>query len=349
MEKLRVGIIGAGQIAEQAHIKNYIRYPQEVEVVAIADKVPEKSKALSEKYNIPYYFENAAEMFEKSDLDIVSICTPNKFHFENVILGLENGCHVFCEKPPGIKSSEALKMYEMSLQKNKILAYNFHHRHSDNMKFLKNAIKNEKIGEIYYGKIKALRRRGIPGWGVFTDKELQGGGPLIDLGVHMLDASLYLMDFPKVKSVFASKYTEIGNKKNRGTHGEWNPEKYEVEDFLNAYIKFENGASLFLETSFALNIKEKKTFMNVELFGTEGGINLLEGEIYTDIDGELADIKMVPSLKEVDKHERSLRNFLDACFSKEDYLIAGAYEGYEIQRLIEAMYESAETEQMVIL
>lgn len=204
---------------------------------------------------------------------------------------LKNNCNVFCEKPPGIKAKEALEMLNLSKEKNKVLAYNFHHRHSTDVEYMKKSMDSGQLGDIYYGRIKALRRRGIPGWGVFTNKELQGGGPLIDLGVHMLDAALYLAGFPKIKSVSAFSYTKIGNVKNKGTLGEWNPEKFQVEDFLTGYIKFENGSVWNLETSFALNIKEKNTIMNVELFGTEGGMNLADMEIYTEANGELTDNK----------------------------------------------------------
>ena len=348
MSKLKVGIIGAGQIAELAHITNYLKYPDEIEITAIVDINIERAECLSKKYNIPHYFASSKEMFEALELDIISVCTPNKFHYESVMAALENNCHVFCEKPPSIEAKHALEMLELSEKKEKVLAYNFHHRHSSDVDYMMDAIENGTIGEIYYGRIKALRRRGIPGWGVFTDKALQGGGPLIDLGVHMIDIALYLMKFPKIKTVLASSYTKIGNVKNNGTLGKWNPEKYDIEDFLTAHIKFENGATVSLETSFALNIKEKATIMNVELFGTEGGMDLSAMEIYTDSNGELVDIVKL-KIKEENKQEKSVRDFLDACMGKEDALITNARQGYEIQRLVEALYKSAETGEVIEL
>ena len=348
MSKLKVGIIGAGQIAELVHIINYLKYPSEIEITAIVDINTERAESLAKKYNIPYYFSSSKEMFETLELDIVSICTPNKYHYEGVIAALKNNCHVFCEKPPCIKSKDALEMLELSEEKGKVLAYNFHHRHSSDVDYMMKAIDAGDIGEIYYGRIKALRRRGIPGWGVFTDKDLQGGGPLIDLGVHMIDIALYLTKFPKIKSVLASSYTKIGNVKNKGTLGEWDPKKYEIEDFLTSYIKFENGSVINLETSFALNIKEKATIMNVELFGTKGGMDLSAMEIYTDYNDELVDIVKL-KIKEEDKQENSIRDFLDACNGKVDALITNARQGYEIQRLVEALYESAETGEVIKL
>ncbi len=158
----------------------------------------------------------------------------------------------------------------------------------------------------------------------------------------MLDVALYLAGFPKIKSVSAFSYTKIGNVKNKGTLGEWNPEKFQVEDFLTGYIKFENGGVWNLETSFALNIKEKTTIMNVELFGTEGGMNLADMEIYTEANGELADIKKA-ALAAEDKQGKSVRDFINACKGNKNALITNAEEGYEIQRLVEALYTSAET------
>ena len=141
---------------------------------------------------------------------------------------------------------------------------------------------------------------------------------------------------------------KIGNVKNKGTLGEWDPKKYEIEDFLTAYIKFENGSVINLETSFALNIKEKATIMNVELFGTKGGMDLSAMEIYTDYNDELVDIVKL-KIKEEDKQENSIRDFLDACNGKVDALITNARQGYEIQRLVEALYESAETGEVIKL
>jgi predicted dehydrogenase len=342
----RIGIIGAGQIFETVHYKNYIKYPEEVEIIAVVDANLDRAKAVAEKYNIPYYFDSSTKMFESVKLDIVSVCVPNKYHYENVILALKNNCHVLCEKPPSINAGEAKEMMDLAKKQKKILAYNFHFRHSKEAKFIKNQVEKETFGEIYYVKVRALRRRGIPGWGNFINKSLQGGGPLIDIGVHMLDLALYLLDYPEVDSVMAASYQKIGNKKKKGLLGEWDPTKFEVEDSAFAFIKFKNGMSLNLETAFALYIKEN-SLMNVNLYGDKAGASVFPMEIYTDMDEELVDITM-PFSSEEDKHSNSIRHFLDACSGK-DALISNGEEGYKIQAIIEAIYKSAEIGDVVKL
>src|SRR5699024_4627011 len=156
------------------------------------DVVKEKVEQVAEEYNIPNAFTNHEEMLQEVELDAVSICTPNKFHAPAAIAALRAGCHVLCEKPPAMTVEEAHQMDIEAKNAGKILTYGFHFRHKPEVETLKRFIDGGELGEIYAAHVLAIRRRGIPGWGVFTNKELQGGGPLIDIGVHMLDTALYL-------------------------------------------------------------------------------------------------------------------------------------------------------------
>ncbi|MEH7036386.1 Gfo/Idh/MocA family oxidoreductase, partial [Priestia megaterium] len=227
MTKKKVAIIGAGQVAEKVHI-SYYRTREEIDLVAAVSPNFERVKAFAERNGIPNYYTNEDDMYITEKPDIVSICTPNKFHYENVIKALENGCDVICEKPPAISAEEASEMKRVAEKNNCLLTYDFHHRFADDVRILKEKVLDGVLGDVYVVKVKALRRCGIPGWGTFTNKEVQGGGPLIDLGIHMLDAALYVMDFPKVESVTAKMFQKIGTKKSYGTLGEWNPDKFGV-------------------------------------------------------------------------------------------------------------------------
>ncbi len=175
---------------------------------------------------------------------------------------------------------------------------------------------------------------------------MQGGGPLIDLGSHMLDAALYVLGFPKIVKVTAKMYQKIGNKKNSGTLGSWDPAKYEVEDSLFGFIELEGGRLLQLETSFALNIKET-SIMNVQFCGDEAGATLFPAQIYADHAGELV-YHLQKEEADQERQQKSMKAFVDRCLGSEA-MIANGEQGFIIQRLIEALYQSAEKGESVIL
>lgn len=345
MIKKKVAIIGGGQIAEKVHVA-YYKTREEIEVVAVVGIDEIELKKFAIRNNIPRYYTDAATMYEIEKPDIVSVCTPNLYHYENVMQALENNCDVFCEKPPAILAEDARKMYETAATKNRILAYDFHHRFADDVTILKEKIDQGLLGDIYFAKVKALRRNGIPGWGSFTNKKIQGGGPLIDLGIHMLDTALYVLNYPKVKKVTAKMYQKIGNKKSEGAFGTWDPTKFEVEDSLFAYIELENGCLIQLETSFALNIKEKSE-MNVEICGDQAGATMFPAEIYTDEKGELVTL-LKRDEADPDRHTKSMAAFVNRCLGH-NVMVADGEQGYAIQRLVEAIYQSAEKGESISL
>lgn len=343
--KKKVAIIGAGQVAEKVHV-SYYQTREELELVAVVGPNLERVKDFAERNGIPQYFTNAEEMLAAVKPDIVSVCTPNRFHCENVLLAIAHGCDVICEKPPAISAAEAKQMRDAAEANGCLLAYDFHHRFADDVTILHDRVKEGMLGDVYVTKVKALRRCGIPGWGSFTDKEVQGGGPLIDLGAHMLDAALYVLGFPKIKRVSAKMYQKIGTKKSKGTLGEWDPNKYEVEDSLFGFIELEGGGLIQLETSFALNIKDT-SIMNVEFCGDEAGATLFPAQIYTDEGGELVYL-LDRETADADRHPKSMEAFVDRCLGK-DVMVADGRQGYVIQQLIEALYQSAEKGESVTL
>lgn len=337
MNKLRVGIIGAGQIAQTAHIPNYQKR-SDVEVVALVDRHKEKAQQVAKDFNIPYVFEEASGMFDTCEIDAVSVCTPNKYHAEATILALQSGCHVFCEKPPAITVDEALKMEKAHQMAGKVLTFNLHYRHSAEVETIKKFMQEGELGDIYSARVHALRRRGIPGWGVFTNKEIQGGGPLIDIGIHMLDTALYLMNYPEPEEILAVTHQRIGIHKGVGLMGEWDPETFTVEDAAMGMIRFENGKSLLLETSFALNMKEKSD-MSIQLFGDKGGASVFPPELYQEKHGSIVDLNL-PYLPESNKYEKSIFDFVDSCLGTKEPLIQ-TKEGITLQKIIHSFYESA--------
>ncbi|MGI2328105.1 Gfo/Idh/MocA family protein [Planococcus sp. YIM B11945] len=345
MEKKKVVIIGGGNIAGAVHIP-YYQARHELEVVAIVGRNAERVRAFAEKHAIPRFYIDADEMYAAEKPDIVSVCTPNSLHYGDVMKALENGCHVLCEKPPAISSSDALHMHQTAVKNNLVLAYNFHHRFAEDVKIIREKALSGMLGDIYVTKIQALRRSGVPGWGSFTNKELQGGGPLIDIGIHMLDAAMHVLDFPAVKKVTAKQFQKIGTKKSSGSFGEWDPEKYEVEDSLFGFIELEGGNLLQIETSFALNMKED-SIMNAVFYGDQAGATLFPAHIHTDEHGELVTLYQKKQA-DPDPQRKSMEAFVDKCLGK-DTMIADGEQGYLIQRIVEALYESAEKGESISL
>lgn len=336
---LRVGIIGAGGIARAAHIPNYLKHVDKVKIVAVADVVRENAEQLASKFDIDNVFTSYDEMLNTVELDAVSVCTPNKFHAEATIAALKAGCHVICEKPPAMTVEEAEKMAATAQQAGKILTYGLHYRRTPEVEALKRFIDADELGGIYAARVHAIRRRGIPGWGVFTNKELQGGGPLIDIGVHMLDTALYLMGYPEPDTVFGVAYQKLGNKKGVGLSGEWDWENFSVEDMVRGMITFKNGASIILETAFAANIEQREE-MSVSLMGDKGGADVFPLKIYQEKHNTLIDI--TPAyLPKVDAHGIQMECFVNGCLTG-NQPISNAKQGVALQKIINSLYESAE-------
>lgn len=340
MSVLKVGIIGAGGIAKDVHIPNYLACGSKVEIVAIADVVAERAQEVADGYEIPHAFGSYEEMLEKVKLDAVSICVPNKFHATAAIAALEAGCHVLCEKPPAMDADEAELMMETAKNAGKILTYGFHYRYSPEVEITKSFIDADEMGDIYSARVHAIRRRGIPGWGVFTNKELQGGGALIDIGVHMLDTALYLMGYPEPDVVLGKTHQQIGNKKGVGLLGEWDYENFTVEDMAVGMVTFKNGATLTLEAAFAANV-EKNDTMQVSLMGSKGGADVFPLKIYQEKHNTLLDI--TPAYPpQIDGHQREISLFVESCLEGNTPL-STPEQGVIIQKIIDAIYESAET------
>lgn len=282
MSKLRIGIIGVGGIAQSRHIPAFLNLSDHCIITALSDTNLERAQEVADKHNIPYVFKRYQDLFTK--VDAVCICTPNKFHAEISIAALEAGLNVFCEKPMALGSDECEKMLAAAKRADKKLAIAYHYR------FMKEAQAAKKmmteVGKPLVTRVHALRRRKVPGWGVFTNKELQGGGSLIDFGCHLLDLALWLMGNPKQIAVSGSTYNVLSKMPNQvNLWGEFDHNTFDVDDHVSAYIKFENGASLLLETSWAANIKDD--YANVSISGEKGGINVFPFELYTTKNGML--------------------------------------------------------------
>ena len=332
---VKIGIIGAGKICQGPHMGAYDKIDN-AEIVAICDIDENKLDSVKSRYPKASLYKDYKEMIEKENLDAVDICTPNNMHSVIAIYALNNGLNVICEKPDAINAAEAEKMREASEKSGKTLMVIRNNRYRPTTKFLKEYIKEGKMGGIYAGRCGWIRRRGIPGWGGwFTDKEQSGGGPLIDLGVHIIDLAMYLMGNPKPVTVSGTTYSKFAN-----TTGS----KMDVEDLAMGFIRFDNGSCLQIEFSWASNIESDQIF--VELRGEKTGSKLIgiEGriELYTEECGTNVTIK--PSINDyhgVNCHESIIRHFIDVIEGKcePDFVPT---QGVNMVKILEAIYKSAE-------
>lgn len=339
MSILKAAIIGGGHIATQNHIPALAKLPERVKITSICSRDAAKARALADQHHIPFAYNNAEEMYRgEARPDVVINCTANNLHYPFTMQALENGCHVFCEKPPGMNAREARDMAALAEKQGLVLAYNFQRRHSAEYSALKQYQANGGLGDIYHVKATYLRRRGIPGWGNFTNKTIQGGGAMIDLGVHVLDLALGLTGYQLPRQVLANTYDFIGKAGGKGLKGEWNPAAFEVEDACFAHLTFPGNVSIALSTSFALNMEEKEV-VNLEVYGTRGGAKLYPLSVHTEVAGELADIRF-PHLGDVDVQLQNTIAFLDRCAGKPAD-ICDAGQGAVLQAIVEQIYLSA--------
>ncbi|WP_173915539.1 Gfo/Idh/MocA family protein [Halobacillus sp. Marseille-Q1614] len=338
MAKLKMGVIGVGGIAQERHIPAYSGMQDIVELTALQDINVERAKEAAENFQIPHVFENYNELFK--EVDAVTICTPNKFHSEIAIAALEAGVHVLVEKPMAITAEECQAMIAAAQKNDRLLSIAYHYRFTPEGKLGKEAIINGEIGEPLVTRVQAMRRRKVPGWGVFTNKDLQGGGSLIDFGCHLLDLALWLLDDPKPVEVIGKTYDKLS--KTPGQVNDWGAfdhETFNVDDHVTSYITFENGMSLQFECSWAANIKEDYTALSVS--GVDGGMDVYPFQLYQTKYGTVWNSQ--PNLKEANLSPGfyQAKNFVDSCLGN-DELVVKPEQALKVTKLMEAIYKSSE-------
>jgi len=274
VSKFRVGIIGVGFIGTLKHLEGLAANSDLCEIVGICDLLPDRAeKARANFAPDAYTTTDYHEIVNDPNIDVVYVCTWNVSHCEITCAALEAGKHVMCEKPMAISGAEARQMVETAKRTGKKLTIGYQNRFRQDTQFLRGAVDAGELGEIYVAKAHAVRRRGVPTWGVFTDKEKQGGGPLIDIGTHALDLALWYLGDYEVESVTGSVYSKLRDKPQGNPGGGWDPATFSVEDSAFGYVKLKNGATIFLEAAWALNDKNPREAA-VTLMGTEGGAEI---------------------------------------------------------------------------
>ncbi|OXM13657.1 Gfo/Idh/MocA family protein [Paenibacillus herberti] len=341
---LRIGIIGAGGIGN-VHMDTFKKI-SEAEVVAVTDTYLPLAQQRAEEHGIPTVHEGPQQLLEDSSLDAVVICVPNQFHAGLAIEALKQGKHVLLEKPMAINIADARAILDAKHSSGKVLMVAHQMRFNGLSRAIKGMIDDGKLGRVYNAKTGWWRKKGIPGWGSwFTRKDMAGGGPLIDIGVHMLDLSLYLMGNPRPVSVFGTTYAEFGpQRKGVGNWGTPNWDGYyDVEDLATAMIKMDNGATLTLEVSWAAHSAGISEDPFIHLMGTEGGASYAgsNGTYVTHNEEGVVEEGIVPLEGEEDRILLT-RHFLE-CVASGNEPISSALTGFTNNRILDAIYESSRT------
>ena len=347
-KKLKVGVVGLGGILTNAHMIGYNMLKDKVEIAAVCDIVPEKIKSFKERFgyqDVPG-FTDYKELLKVEGLDFIDICTPNYLHSIIAVDALNCGLHVFCEKPDAVSVSEAERMREAAEKNNRHLMVMRNNRHRATANYVKKFVEDGRMGEIYCGRCGWQRRRGIPGkGGWFTTKAQSGGGPLIDLGVHMIDLAIWLMGNPTPVSVSGCTYTKFANSDlSDSVNSDFGEKKaggtFDVEDLAMGFIRFDNGACLQIEVSWASNVEKEVNF--VELRGDKAGMSLYGDDlkIFAEDNGVLQDI--YPKTSGRQPHALNIEHFVDVLLGNAEPDFTPT-QGVNMIKILEAIYKSAET------
>jgi len=345
-KKLKIGIIGSGGIAQSCHMPGYASMPDLCEIKRVCDINPEIATTAADKFQVPSVCSDYREVANDPEIDAVSVATPNAFHMQPTVECLRAGKHVLCEKPLAMNGPEAKQMVRAARDSDRILQVGLNLRFGGPARFIKDYIDRGHMGQIYYARAQALRRRGVPGWGVFIDKEKQGGGPLVDIGVHILDLTLHFMGYPKPVAASGKTWDMLGkNPALTNAWGDYDREKFTVEDMAVGLIRFDNGSVVVLESSFMANI-EGDAFQT-QLFGTKAGA-LVKGwgedpiRIWTEQDRQLLDIKPANVSNVASSHTAEVQAFVGAILEGKPSPVPGEH-GMYLNAIFDSLYKSAET------
>ena len=348
----KIGIIGCGGIAHGKHMPALKNQPN-AEMVAFCDIVEERAREAADKFGVPgaRVYTDYRELLKEESIEVVHVCTPNDSHADISIAALEAGKHVMCEKPMAKTAADARRMRDAAKRTGRKLSIGYQNRFRSDSQYLKKICSEGELGEIYYAKAHAIRRRAVPTWGVFLDEEKQGGGPLIDIGTHALDLTLWMMDNYEPKVVLGTVFHKLSQRQNAANAwGPWDPAKFTVEDSAFGMIVMKNGATIMLESSWALNTLSTGE-ARTTLCGTEGGADMQDGlRINGEKHSRLFMNQIQLDAKGVDFYDGrkespadlEAREWLRAIEQDTDPVVTPE-QACVVSEILEAIYESAKT------
>jgi len=348
---LKVAVIGCGIGIE--HLECYDELKPLVEITAICDLVEARAQKQADRFGVKTIYTDYKDVLADPNVDAVSICVPNDLHAQLSVGALKAGKHVLCEKPMTDTLAHAQEIVAAANLSPKKFMMAMNNRFSGETQLLKAMIDEGRLGEIYFAKTGWTRRNGIPGLGGwFTTKERSGGGPLLDIGVHALDRTVYLMGNPAPVSASGCTYAKFGPRGKGGSSYGAKPDPnmpiaFDVEDLAAGFVKFDNGATLFLEASWASYTERDNFYTSV--LGTEGGADIPDFgklKVYTDMGGSPVDI--TPHVPNISGRQGEINHFV-SCIAEDKEPISTAQQGLHMLQILDALYQSAQTGREVVI
>ena len=349
---VNVGIIGCGGIANGKHMPSLSKIPN-VRMVAFCDIIREKAEKAAAEYGVEgaKVYTDYKELIANEEVEVVHVCTPNRSHSFITVDSLEAGKHVMCEKPMAKTYADAKLMLEAAQRTGKKLTIGYQSRHRADSQYLKRAADAGELGEIYFAKANARRRRAVPTWGVFLNEYEQGGGPLIDIGTHALDLTLWIMNNYEPKMVVGTVYKKLGDQtETANAWGDWDPKEYTVEDSAFGFIVMKNGATIELESSWALNTLDVEE-ATTSVCGTLAGADMHDGlringvkygRQYTEKPNLNAGGVAFYDGASSSPEQIEAKRWIDAVVNDTE-VYTKPEEAIVVTRILEAIYESAKT------
>ena len=350
---VRIGIIGCGGIANGKHMPALAKVPN-VEMVAFCDIIPEKAEAAAKTYGTPdaKVYTDYKELLKDKTIEVVHVLTPNREHAQITIDALYADKHVMCEKPMAKTAADAHRMVEAAKATGKKLTIGYQHRQKAESICAKEIMEAGELGEIYYANCYGLRRRGTPNWGVFLNEEEQGGGPVIDIATHSLDLTLYLMNNYEPKMVLGKTHKQIEHPEAGNIWGDNGVSTTPLEEAACAMIVMKNGATIMLETSWALNIDNPISEGSCRLCGSKGGLSIINDNLRTNkVDhGRMMDTQVQTGAggvaffggAKLAPHEVEARNWINAIVNDTDPVVLPE-QAAVVSDILEAIYTSSKT------
>ena len=340
--KLKVGVIGVGAIADECHLPNWHELEAEgrVELIGVCDIRKDRAEEMAAKYGARSVYFDSQKMLRDGRYDIIDVCTQNRFHAPITIAALKAGAHVLVEKPMAMNSAECRAMIKAATAAKRRLMVAQHMRFEGPNEKLKEVVESGRLGQVYSANATYLRRRGIPGWGKFHLRRESLGGPLIDIGVHVMDLAVWLMGCPKPIAASGKVYRKFGDRDDL-CNGDWGepypPKEFDVEDYASAYVRFEKDITMTVEVAWAANIAEERS--GITILGDRAGISTNPLGLY-GYDGRSLTSTRFDWLPIQEGHRMEIRHFTECVEGKLPVRVQPA-ESLRIQQIIDAIYESS--------
>ena len=353
MSRLKIGIIGCGGIANGKHLPS-LKAINRADLVAFCDIIPEKAEKAAKEYGTPdaKVYTDYKELLKDESIDVCYVLTPNRSHAPISIDAMKAGKHVMCEKPMAKTAEDARAMVKTAKETGKKLTIGYQHRHKTEAHYVKSVIKRGDLGEIYYAKALAIRRRGTPNWGVFLDAEAQGGGPIIDIATHSLDLTLYLMDNYEPQMVLGKTHKKLEHPEAGNIWGDKGVSTTPLEEAACAMIVMKNGATIMLETSWALNTHEPIQEGSCVLCGSKAGLSLknnklvinkveLDRQVVTEVDTSAGGVAFYDGAAQNSAQTEAF-NWIKSIVDDTDPVVLPK-QALVVSQILEAIYVSSET------